>query len=273
MKRFLLLIIAAALPGLLFFVFHKAPPTAVTGPVGEPVRTGTPPAPGPSAGVAAADPKSVPPSSQSSGDTGELIDSRDILALARAYRVNLVDSLNQIRSQCLPDWSREECHQRTRDYLRDRVETRDMDALLALYDRYLQYEDFLAASQPVEGVDLKGMAHLLDRARGMYFDEQTRGWLFGAEDARLGWEIVRQEFLADPPEDLSPSQRVEAYESLRKKHLGRYAALFAIKENPLEDIDAKLMLLAPGGEVREEDSTLHQALLQQRQRAAGQGEP
>jgi hypothetical protein len=193
----------------------------------------------------------------------ELIDPRDILAQARAYRINLVESLSQIRSQCLPDWSRDDCNQQTRRYLIDRVKTNDMDALLALYDRYLQYEDFLTASQPVEGVDLKGMAHLLNRARGMYFDEQTRGWLFGAEDARLSWEIARQEFLADPPDELSPGQQVEAYEALRKQHLGRFAALFAIKENPVQDLESRMELLSPGGVVAEADRERYQALQQQ----------
>jgi hypothetical protein len=262
MKRILFSVIAAALMGLLFFVLKKAPPEA------DPASAAVPPsdmaAPASASASASSASSLTEVSAAVSAQPEELIDSRDILAQARAYRINLVESLNQIRSQCRSEWTREECNQQTRNYLRDRVETRDTDALLALYDRYLQYEDFLTASQPVEGQDLKGMAHLLNRARGMYFDDQTRGWLFGAEDARLGWEIARQDFLADPPDELSPRQRVEAYEALRKKHLGRYAALFTLKENPLEDIEAKLGLLAPEGVVRPEDSTTHRELTRQR---------
>lgn len=271
MKRILFSVIAAALLGLLFFALKKAPPAA------DPASAAVPPsdmaAPASASASASSASALTEVSAAVSAQPEELIDPRDILAQARAYRINLVESLNQIRSQCRPDWSREECNQQTRNYLRDRVQTRDMDALFALYDRYLQYEEFLTASQPVEGQDLKGMAHLLNRARGMYFDDQTRGWLFGAEDARLGWEIARQDFLADPPDELSPRQRVEAYEALRKKHLGRYAALFTLKENPLEDIEAKLGLLAPEGEPAEADRSLYEALQQQRINAVQRSAP
>lgn len=183
----------------------------------------------------------------------------DFLDQAKHYQVNFVEALADIRRQCLPEWNRQQCNEMTRNFLRDQIRTNALAELLRVYDQYLQYEDYIALNNPLQGLDLEGTYQTLRQLRAQFIDEDARRWLFGAEDARMAYEFALQDFIAHDASRLSLPQRLERLEHLRREQLGAFYELFLSHEDPADYYQAQLQLAElPGGDTEQKQQLVEQ---------------
>lgn len=166
-----------------------------------------------------------------------------ILAQARRGEINLFRELKQIRAQCPEDWDREHCNRKTRDFIQERIQASDQADLLALYDDYIAYEDFLAATRPLQGLDPQATYETLQRIRRQFFADEVRAWLFGAENARMSYEVAKQRFFDHEAISLDPRQRLVRLDEIRRDTLGHFYKQFAEQEDPRQHLYNKLQLL------------------------------
>lgn len=183
--------------------------------------------------------------------------SPDILAEAKRYQRNFVETLNNIRSRCLPEWNRFQCNDMTRNFLRDQNMSNDTAELLHVYDQYIQYEDYVATHRALQGLNLEDTYSTLQQLRKQFIDQDTRRWLFGPEDARMAYEFAMRDFLALEAPSLSPADRLQRFEQLRRQHWGEFYDLFVSHENPLDYYQTQLELVELSGS----DTVASQALI------------
>jgi len=175
-----------------------------------------------------------------------------LLQQAKHYDLNLVETFDEVRSRCLPEWDRPQCNDMTRNFLRERREDNDNAELLKVYDQYIQYEDYVATHQPLQNLDLENTYQTLQHLRTQFIDADIRAWLFGPEDARMAYEIAMRDFVAQDAARLKPVERLQRLEQLRQTHLGEYYLLFLSRENPVDYYQLQLELLTMGPEISEE---------------------
>lgn len=179
-----------------------------------------------------------------------------ILHQAKHYELNLVETFDEVRSRCLPEWDRQQCNDMTRNFLRERNQDNDKAELLKVYDQYIQYEDYVAAHQPLQNLDLENTYQVLQQLRTQFIDADIRAWLFGPEDARMAYEIAKRDFVAQDAVRLKPVERLQRLEQLRQTHLGEYYLLFLSREDPVDYYQLQLELLTMGPEISEETARL-----------------
>lgn len=156
-----------------------------------------------------------------------------LLVQIRRHEVNFISVLNDIRQQCLSDWTRTECNEHTRDFLQERFRTdNDLPELLNAYDQYIRYEDYVADHRAIHNLDAEAAYLALQQLRSQFIDPDIRRWMFGAEDARMAYEIALQDFISDEALKLSPVDRLRHLEQLRRQALGEFHDLFVAREDP-----------------------------------------
>lgn len=179
-----------------------------------------------------------------------------IVHQAKHYELNLVETFDDVRNRCLPEWDRQQCNDMTRNFLRERNQDNDKAELLKVYDQYIQYEDYVAAHQPLQNLDLENTYQVLQQLRTQFIDADIRAWLFGPEDARMAYEIAKRDFVAQDAVRLKPVERLQRLEQLRQTHLGEYYLLFLSREDPVDYYQLQLELLTMGPEISEETARL-----------------
>lgn len=182
--------------------------------------------------------------------------SASLLHQAKHYEINLVETFDEVRSRCLPEWDRQQCNEMTRNFLQERIADNDKAELLKVYDQYVQYEDYVAAQRPLQHQDLENTYQILQQLRTQFIDADIRAWLFGPEDARMNYEFALRDFVAQKAARLKPVERLQRLEQLRQIHLGEYYSLFLSRENSVDYYQLQLELLTMGPEITEETARL-----------------
>jgi hypothetical protein len=167
-----------------------------------------------------------------------------ILERIRRHEVDFVSMVNEVRERCLPEWDRDECNGMTRDFLRDKFsQDSDVIALLEVYDQYLRYENFVAETRALQDLDVAQAYQTLQHLRAQFIAPEFRRWLFGAEDARMAYELALNDFIREKALQLTPLERLRQLDLLRKQTLGEYHDLFVEREDPVLFYETQLSLL------------------------------
>lgn len=167
-----------------------------------------------------------------------------ILERIRRHDVDFVSMINEVRERCLPEWDRNECNGMTRDFLRDKFsQDSDVIALLEVYDQYLRYENFVAETRALQDLDVAQTYQTLQHLRAQFIAPEFRRWLFGAEDARMAYELALNDFIRDGALQLTPLERLRQLDLLRKQTLSEYHDLFVEREDPVLFYETQLSLL------------------------------
>lgn len=187
--------------------------------------------------------------------------ARSLLGQIRRHEVDFISLLNEIRQQCLPEWTRTQCNERTRDFLHERFRAdNDLNELLFSYDQYMRYEDYVIEHRAVQNLDVEATYRTLQNLRNQFIDPDTRRWMFGAEDARMEYEFALQDFMGGRAHKLSPAERLRELDELRRQSLGKYHDLFAEREDPLLYAETRLHLLQLSDLVTPEEQALKAGL-------------
>ena len=169
-----------------------------------------------------------------------------LITQIKRYDVNFPEMLATIRAQCPSAWGATQCNEMTRNFLRDTTPGGDAEKteLLALFDQYSTYENYSQRHPLPATLDWQSSYQAMQQIRKNFFDETTREWLFGADDARVAWERALQTFLESDAANLPTTKRLQRLEQLRRESLGKYYNLFVVREDPEIYRDAQEQVLA-----------------------------
>lgn len=186
-----------------------------------------------------------------------MVAASSLLDQIRRHEVDFMALLNDIRQHCLPDWTRTQCNEMTRDFLQERFRANnDLAELLEAYDQYIRCEDYVVENRSLQNLGVEETYRTLQHLRTQFIDADIRRWMFGLEDARMAYEFALQDFMSDKALKLTPAERLHYLEDLRRETLGEFHDLFVAREDPILYVEARRQLLQLSDLVTPEEQAL-----------------
>ena len=164
-----------------------------------------------------------------------------IVDAARAGRISLVSELWRLRRKCPEDMERYQCNLLLRQWIMEKFPAPDNEQMVSLLINYLKYEEAMAGLRTPEDMTLEERYELIRQTRREIFGEDEAQLVFGLEEARFDF---RQEFqrFNEETADMPGSQRMAAYERLRRQVYGDYYDAIVEREPPFDRYTMELTL-------------------------------
>ncbi|EQA45417.1 hypothetical protein LEP1GSC050_3954 [Leptospira broomii serovar Hurstbridge str. 5399] len=172
---------------------------------------------------------------------GEWLSYDDILKFTASGELDLVSELWALRRRCPEGYTVDQCNEVVKAFLLDHYPGAAGEKLMALFRKYLTYEQVLRSFEMPKDLKQDETYELIKKKRREVFSEQDAKLIFGLEESERQYQFGLSHFLNET-KNVSGDQRIKRYENYRKDVYGNYYDTVVKREPKFNKYETELFL-------------------------------